>query len=329
MNISSNPTSSLSNLVDDASPMTKAKDPETHFSSDALITGSELENGGTSLDNYMKEANLISPLKVAYDDDGMQFLPSIAHTTSIAYDDDFDEDNFDMRTLQINNEYTISDYLKLPKNEKKKSSKHKKASSPAAPSAPPSSSVVSARNNPPPKRSSNLKSQSPPVVRHSIKDDPNGEKMKMHQHKLRLAAAVGSINHDNRLSIATMEKQLAMAFKKIDNYSKLNQILVRKLDASTVDVEFGRFKTALNEQDEIITKLIEEKRALQRVVRDQGKLLEVSEKVAGPEGIIISSEGQIKVLKEKLRNLHLQLSEIRQKDQEKMEEIETLKSLKC
>jgi len=70
------------------------------FDSSKLIAGGELEDG-TSLENYMKESDLIPPLKIV-DDDEMQFFPSIEHTSSIVYDDDFDNDvEFDMLSIQV------------------------------------------------------------------------------------------------------------------------------------------------------------------------------------------------------------------------------------
>ena len=48
----------------------------------------------------MKASELISPLKMDYGDDGMQFLPSILHTNSVVYDADFEDPEFDLLMLQ-------------------------------------------------------------------------------------------------------------------------------------------------------------------------------------------------------------------------------------
>jgi hypothetical protein len=50
------------------------------------------------------------------------------------------------------------------------------------------------------------------------------------------------ITKDMKLSTASLENQLASALKKIEAYSKLNKVLVRKLDATSVDAELGRYK---------------------------------------------------------------------------------------
>jgi hypothetical protein len=50
------------------------------------------------------------------------------------------------------------------------------------------------------------------------------------------------VANENKLSFATIESQLATALKKIEAYSKLNKILVRKLDATSIDEEMGRYK---------------------------------------------------------------------------------------
>jgi len=52
----------------------------------------------------MKASELISPLKMDYGDDGMQFLPSILHTNSVVYDADFEDPEFDLLTLQDPND---------------------------------------------------------------------------------------------------------------------------------------------------------------------------------------------------------------------------------
>jgi len=178
---------------------------------------------------------------------------------------------------------------------------------------------------------------------------------------------VSSVQQGSKLSAAVMEKQLASALKKLENYSNLNRILTRKLDASSVDVEIGRYKyaklinrkprvavlmnylyfrTTLNEQDELIARLVEEKKALIRVTRDQARQLEGNERLAGAD-VLVSTDGtpkqnqciqtfsyltyncifeaHIKALNDKIRRLYLQISELRQKDLEKSEELELLK----
>ena len=91
-----------------------------------------------------------------------------------------------------------------------------------------------------------------------------------------------------------------------------------------------------------------EKKDLIRINRDQAKQLAGHENIKGPDGIIISIDGtykfflfpffsifdnccyffppgQIKVLNEKNKKLFLQLSELRQREQAKSDEIEILK----
>ena len=309
MNMEANSTSSTEKVK---APTSITKND---YSTERLITGSALENGGTSLDNYMRETDLISPLKVAYDDDGMQFFPSISHTQSITYDEDFDDEDFDMLRIQVDKSFRDS-----PRSNKHQTKDAKNKT--AKPTGSSNTAATIIRKRP-------IKGQQIPVPPPpKMKDDPKNymENFKKYQHRLRLAAVVSKMNEETKLSVATMEKQLVTAFKKIDQYSKLNQILTRKLDSTSVEAEFGKYKTALQEQDEIITKLMEEKRALLRTVREQAKLLEVESKAIGPEGIVVFSDGQIKVLNEKLRKLHLQLSEYRQKYQEKSDEFDVLKN---
>ena len=147
----------------------------------------------------------------------------------------------------------------------------------------------------------------------------------MRQHKIRLASAHSNIQADNRLSKATMEIQLKNALKKVEQYSKINQALLRKLDASSVDEEFGKYKTAIQEQEKVIAGLEEDKRALEKLTRGQARQLQVADKVTGPGGVIVSSDGQIQVLNERLRRINGQLSEMRNKDNAQKQEIETLK----
>ena len=96
-----------------------------------------------------------------------------------------------------------------------------------------------------------------------------------------------------------------------------------------------------------------EKKDLIRINRDQAKQLAGHENIKGPDGIIISIDGccffffllflkhvllimlfltplpdiigQIKVLNEKNKKLYLQVSELRQREQAKSDEIEILK----
>ena len=80
----------------------------------------------------------------------------------------------------------------------------------------------------------------------------------------------------------------------------------------------------LNQQDDLITRLVEENKVLQKIIRDQDRQINEHERIEGADGIIISVDGQLKAMTERLRKVHQQLSESRQKENEKSLEIETL-----
>ena len=80
----------------------------------------------------------------------------------------------------------------------------------------------------------------------------------------------------------------------------------------------------LNQQDEIISRLVEENKVLKKIVRDQERQINEHERIEGAEGVVISVDGQLKVMTEKLRKVHQHLSESRQKEAEKIQELEAL-----
>jgi hypothetical protein len=80
----------------------------------------------------------------------------------------------------------------------------------------------------------------------------------------------------------------------------------------------------LNQQDELISRLVEENKVLQKIIRDQERQINEHERIEGAEGVVISVDGQLKVMTEKLRRVHQYLSESRQKEAEKIQELEAL-----
>lgn len=80
----------------------------------------------------------------------------------------------------------------------------------------------------------------------------------------------------------------------------------------------------LNQQDEIISRLVEENKVLKKIVRDQERQINEHERIEGAEGVVISVDGQLKAMTEKLRKVHQHLSESRQKEAEKIQELEAL-----
>ena len=80
----------------------------------------------------------------------------------------------------------------------------------------------------------------------------------------------------------------------------------------------------LNQQDELISKLVEENKILQKIIREQERRINEHEHFEGAEGVIISVDGQLRALTEKLRKVHQYLSESRQKEAEKTQELEVL-----
>jgi hypothetical protein len=57
--------------------------------------------GGTSLENYMRESDLASPLKERKDD-AMQFVSAAQLTKSVVYEDDYDMEDFDLLSVRAN-----------------------------------------------------------------------------------------------------------------------------------------------------------------------------------------------------------------------------------
>ena len=171
--------------------------------------------------------------------------------------------------------------------------------------------------------------RSVPLLSHQAKSGGNFSehmrKEKMKQHRQRVLAAVSTMQSDNKLSRATMELQLRNAVKKVEAYSKINQSLLKRLEASTVDEEFGKYKAILHEQDQIIARLVEENKALERIARSQAKHLLASNTDIGSNGIIISPDGMIKVLNKKIRELHEILSTTRKKLNGLKDEIDNLR----
>ena len=77
--------------------------PHPVISEQAVMKGSALEHG-TSLDEYMKEDFLSSPMD-ATPDNLMQYLPSAPTSKSVLYEDDFESesDDFDLLKLEDHN----------------------------------------------------------------------------------------------------------------------------------------------------------------------------------------------------------------------------------
>ena len=155
------------------------------------------------------------------------------------------------------------------------------------------------------------------------------EKEKMKQHRRRVLTAVSTMHTDNKLSRATLELQLQNALRKVDAHSRLNQALLRKLDGLTLDEDFGRYKNVLLEQDEIIARLIEEKKTLEKTVRSQAKHLLASDTTTGPNGIIVFPNGSIKLLNQKIRKLNETLSTTRKTAEHQKSEIDNLRKENC
>ena len=63
-----------------------------------------------------------------------------------------------------------------------------------------------------------------------------------YQYKVKRSHPVSSVLQESKLSAALTEKQLALALKKLENYSKLNKILTQKLDATSVNAEISNYK---------------------------------------------------------------------------------------
>ena len=63
-----------------------------------------------------------------------------------------------------------------------------------------------------------------------------------YQYKAKPSHPVSFVLQESKLSAALTEKQLALALKKLENYSKLNKILTQKLDATSVNAEISNYK---------------------------------------------------------------------------------------
>lgn len=329
--------------------------PHPVISEQAVMKGSALEHG-TSLDEYMKEDFLSSPMD-ATSDNLMQYLPSAPKSKSVLYEDDFESesDDFDLLKLEDHNNSESIDAKKSSEASVNnhndddndlfgnKADKYTSEKSGRALKSKPmmtnnttnevADTTISKVKEYSPRNGNSLPRhqtvRSAPFTSHHAKSRENFtehfEKEKMRQHRRRVATAVSTMHTDNRLSRATMELQLQNALKKLEAYSKLNESLLRKLDASTVDEEFGKYKTVLNEQDEIIARLIEEKKSLERIARNQAKHLVALDTVMGPHGVVVSPEAKIKVLNQKIRNLNEILSTMRKTTNDQNNEIDRLR----
>lgn len=243
-----------------------------------MFPGSDLD-GDTSLEMYMKASDLISPLKEK-PDDGMQFIPTSQLNESITYNSDFEDDELDLMSLEISEvglrfSLSYTSLNLLTQGNVYKHQQHQQEQQPATNESTDNvqSTVATASRKSTARKSSAMsQSQSKPhsvpsektsIIRRratvtkvagpSIQNNPTISPRPppsiaqvplkaVFQYHVPAPVVKAVITKDMKLSTATLESQLASALKKLEAYSKMNKILVRKLDVTSVNQELGRYK---------------------------------------------------------------------------------------
>lgn len=133
---------------------------------------------------------------------------------------------------------------------------------------------------------------------------------------LRLPGAhlVSHVSNNMKHPRFSLERQLNLAVKKLNAYSKENLDLQTRLDASNIEFEFQKLRSISLSQEEEIKKLNSDNKSLQNINRNHIKALLEQERCKDLEQnteSILTSEGQVKILLERVRRLSSQLSESR------------------
>lgn len=86
------------------------------------------------------------------------------------------------------------------------------------------------------------------------------------------------VSQDSKLHRSTVERQLQCALQQLNSYRKENTYLTKMIDTSTIQSEFNTLRVKNEEQSMLIKQLIDEKRSLLFVQRNQEKSLLETEK---------------------------------------------------
>jgi len=135
----------------------------------------------------------------------------------------------------------------------------------------------------------------------------------------------GSINsivsRDNKLKGRIAEKQSILTTKKLAQAQEENRQLRVRMDKTGVLSEIDKLKAVITQQRQKIADIMEAKKALEKVIREQGRALTSNDKSYKAESNLWSHENQIKVLMERVRRLNSHNLEMRERDKTLNDEI--------
>lgn len=167
--------------------------------------------------------------------------------------------------------------------------------------------------------------KSSPVIRKKVRISPvdHEEKAKINKRiasyaPLNLLGPVTStVAKASKLPNIVVQKQLELALRKCDGYSKEVNRLQGKLDTSGIEEEFQRLREVIVNQSMQIKELSNENRALLIISKNQGKeLLDKERKIESGYGeeSLYNTEGQLKIVLERAKKLTAQLTDCRHRE---------------
>jgi hypothetical protein len=118
------------------------------------------------------------------------------------------------------------------------------------------------------------------------------------------APVTSHIGHDTKHDKAILERELDNAYKRIALYASENEKLRARLDHSALQHEFDTMKDILEQQDEKIEKLTDDKRGLEKITRAQGKSLIAMQHKQVADGLVTGPALRIPVHKPAPYNNH-------------------------